>query len=124
MFMVVCRYLVPLIARGSPPPSPLLGFGGAAQLLYSLAVIVWELGPNLVVGDADSPGCTLASFRNVPHHALGLLSIREAECYALSLRADPSPSSFNGRPTEQVGLYPEVIVARDVSRWVNGLPMP
>ena len=108
----------------SPLPFPSLEFGRAAQLLCSLAVIPWELGPNLVVGDADPSGCTLASLRNAPCHALGLLSVGEAEGYALPLRADPSPSTFHGRPPEQVGLYPEVIVTRYVSRRVNGLPMP
>jgi len=55
---------------------------------------------------------------------VGLSSVQKAGGHPLPFRTNSSPAPLNGCPAKQIGLNPEVIVARDVAGRVYCLPMP
>lgn len=81
------------------PPSP----------LPSLADARARRSFDLLVTYSYSFEGALASFADLSGDDFGLGPVRKTQGYPLPFRADPPPATFNRRPTEQVGLDPEMV---------------
>ena len=126
LFKKVGHGLLLMLNRIRSSPSPF----GEAEVFYGEVFSSEELPTcrmkslDCLVANTNPLECAFAPDPDLLCDCVCLSFVRKAGGHPLPFRTNSSPAPLNGRPAKQIGLNPEVIVARDVAGRVYCLPMP